>query len=64
MLTINTKFNLVFPRGGSFYILVYTDAPLEWATFLTSQICQWDAIFINLLYPWVDNLAYHYINGW
>jgi hypothetical protein len=24
----------------------------------------WDAMFINLLYQWVDNLACHYINGW
>jgi hypothetical protein len=31
-----------------------------------TQIYQWDAIFINLLYQWIDtcNLAYHYINGW
>jgi hypothetical protein len=40
------------PGGGSSYILVYTDIPLEWGTFLTSLIYQWDAIFINL-----------YING-
>jgi hypothetical protein len=50
--------------GGSSYILVYTDVPLEWSTSLTSQIYQWDAIFINLLYPWVDIFACHYINGW
>jgi hypothetical protein len=36
--------------GGSSYILVYTDVPLEWVLFLTSQIYQWDAIFMNLLY--------------
>ena len=44
--------------GGSSYILVYTDVQLEWANFLTNQIYQWDAIFINLLYQ----LACHYIN--
>jgi hypothetical protein len=46
------------PRGGGdvlfLYILVYTDVPLEWVTFLTSQLYQWDAIFINLSYQWVD----------
>jgi hypothetical protein len=50
--------------GETSYILVYTDVPLEWVLFLTSQIYQWDAIFINLLYQWVDDLACHYINGW
>jgi hypothetical protein len=25
---------------------------------ISSQIYQWDAIFINLLYQWVDDLAY------
>jgi hypothetical protein len=52
------------PGGASSYIVVYTDVPLEWVVFLTSQIYQWGAIFINLLYQWVDNLACHYINGW
>jgi hypothetical protein len=44
--------------------LVYTDLPLEWGTLLTSEIYQWNAIFINLLYHWVDNFACHYTNGW
>jgi hypothetical protein len=34
------------PGGASSYILVYTDVPLEWGTFLTSEIYQWGAIFI------------------
>jgi hypothetical protein len=52
------------PGGASSYILVYTDVPLEWGTFLTSKIYQWGAIFINPLYQWIDDLACHYINGW
>jgi hypothetical protein len=39
--------------GISYYILVYTDVQLEWVTFITRQIYQWDAIFINLLYQWI-----------
>jgi hypothetical protein len=54
-------------RGGvSSYILVCTQT-YHWNgyPFLTSQIYmyQWDAIFLNLLYQWIDNLVCHYING-
>jgi hypothetical protein len=45
------------PGRGSSYILVYTDLPLEWVLFLTSQIYQWGAIFINLLYQWIHNIS-------
>jgi hypothetical protein len=33
--------------GGSSYILVYADVSLAWVIFLTCQIDQWDAIYIN-----------------
>ena len=42
--------------GASSYILVYTDVPLEWVTFLTAQIYEWGAIFTKLLYQSVVNL--------
>jgi hypothetical protein len=45
----------------SSYVLVYTAVPLPG---MGQIFDQWDAIFINLLYQWVDNLACHYINGW
>ena len=58
-----TPISLPNPEGGGFssYILVCTDVLLEWGTFLTSQIYQLDAIFINLLCQWVDNFACHNI---
>jgi hypothetical protein len=56
--------SMCLARGASSYIMVYTDVPLEWAIFFTSQIYRWDAIFIYLLYQWVDNSECHYINGW
>jgi hypothetical protein len=65
------KYNWHETEGGGgaglfLYHGTHTHVPLEWVIFMTSQIYQCDAIFINLLYQWVDNLARHYmyVNGW
>jgi hypothetical protein len=51
-------------QGGIFLCLGIHRGAAGMGSFLTSQIYQWDAIFIYLLYQWVDNLTFYYINGW
>jgi hypothetical protein len=55
---VDKEFALIPGGGGSSYMLVYTDVPLEWGTFLTMG-----CYFHNLLYQWVGMRAISSMSG-